>query len=497
MRRSGILLHISSLPNKYGIGSFGKECFDFIDFLVSAGQSVWEILPLGQTGFGDSPYSSVCSYSYNPYFISLEILVKNGLLKRAELKEHEDGTAFVDYGKLYYNRYGLLRLAFSRFDKEDKQFKCFVKKGKYRDYALYMTIKEKQSNRAFYDWEDCYKYRDKAALDEIERQNGIELLFWQFLQFEATRQWAAVRDYAKERGVTIMGDLPLYVAYDSVDVWASPKCFKLDERLVPKKVAGVPPDYFSATGQLWGNPVYDYTVLEEDGYSWWAKRFLDVAEQCDLIRIDHFRGFDRFYEIDYGRADATVGEWVNVDGERVLSIVHKKIKKSRIIAEDLGIIDDGVRTLMKKLGYPGMRILSFAFNGQSDNAYLPENIEKKAVCYTGTHDNDTLLGLLESSSEWDYINFVNGVKKSCKALGVAYSARTKKALARTIIRLGFACKAETFILPMQDVCLLGGDFRMNTPGRDIANWTVKIKKSCFTKAKAKYLRSLSQRHERV
>ncbi len=496
-RKSGILLHISSLPNRYGIGSFGKECYDFIDFLVEAKHSVWEILPLGQTGFGDSPYSSVCSNSYNPYFISLDALCEKGLLKRKELFASVDRTPFVDYGKLYYGRYPLLRLAFSRFDKSDKAFKAFVKKGRYRDYALYMAIKEKQDNRAFYDWEDKFKYRDEAALNEFAKENELELLFWQFLQFEAEREWKSVRAYAKEKGITIMGDLPLYVAYDSVDVWASPKYFKLDDRLFPKKVAGVPPDYFSATGQLWGNPVYDYEVIEADDYKWWKYRFDTVAEQCDLIRIDHFRGFDRFYEIDYGRSDAIVGEWVSVNGEEVLNKATGAKLKDKIIAEDLGIIDDGVRELMKKLDFPGMRILSFAFNGQSDNAYLPENIEERSVCYTGTHDNDTLMGLLESVSEWDYNNFLVGVKSSCKKLKVAYFAKSKKALAKSIIRLAYACKAETTILPMQDACLLGGDFRMNTPGRDIANWTVKIKKSAFTKAKAKYLCALAQNSGRA
>lgn len=495
-RQSGILLHISSLPNRYGIGSFGKECYDFIDYLVRAGQSVWEILPLGQTGFGDSPYSSVCSYSYNPYFISLDTLVKKGLLKKSELSGCADDTPFVDFGRLYSTRYALLRKAFSRFDASDGAFVSFVKKGVYRDYALYMAIKAVQGSRAFYDWDDAYKYRDGAALREFERQNRSELEFWQFLQYEAKSEWDGVLAYARKRGITVIGDLPLYVAYDSVEVWANPGCFKLDERLTPKKVAGVPPDYFSQTGQLWGNPVYDYAALKNDGYAWWKRRFRRALQQCDIVRIDHFRGFDRYYEIDYGKADAREGAWVSVDGREVLGEVHKTIAKSRIIAEDLGIIDDGVRSLLADMGYPGMRILGFAFNGESDNPYLPERLEKNCVCYTGTHDNDTLMGLIDNASEWDYANLVRGIKSSCKKLGVACSVGSKKMLARTVIRLGFASKASIFILPMQDVALLNGDYRMNTPGREIANWTVKLKRSHFSAASALYLAKLCEKYNR-
>lgn len=495
-RTSGILLHISSLPNRYGIGTFGKECYDFIDFLSSAGQSVWEILPLGQTGFGDSPYSSVCSYSYNPYFISLDLLVKDGLLKKSELTSLVDDTPFVDYGKLYFTRYNVLRKAFARFDKTDENFVKFVKKGKYRDYALYMAIKDQQGSRAFYDWDNEYKFRDKKALRKFEKEHENEVAYWHFLQFLASEQWKKVRAYAKEKGVSIMGDLPLYVAYDSVDVWANPQYFKLDERLTPKKVAGVPPDYFSQTGQLWGNPVYDYSAIEADGYAWWKNRFNAVANDCDLIRIDHFRGFDRFYEIDYGRDSAVVGEWETVKGREVLSAVHKSVKKERIIAEDLGIIDDGVKSLLAWSGYPGMKILSFAFNGDENNAYLPQNIDENCVCYTGTHDNDTLIGLIDSFSEWDYANFVKGVQSSCKALGVKFKGVTKQDLARTVIELGFACKAKSFVLPLQDVALLNGDYRMNTPGREIANWTVKLAKKHFSTASARYLKALAQKYKR-
>ena len=495
-RKSGVLLHISSLPNRYGIGSFGKECYDFIDFLSASKQKVWEILPLGQTGFGDSPYSSCCSYSYNPYFISLEVLVGKGLLKQDEIKDCVDNTAYVDYGKLYYTRFDILRKAFARFDRKNSAFRKFVRSGKYRDYALYMTIKGASENKAFYDWADEFKYRDKTALNKFARAHRNEIAFWQFLQFEAKTEWDAIRDYAKKKKIEIMGDMPLYVAYDSVDVWANPRYFKLDERLFPEKVAGVPPDYFSKTGQLWGNPVYNYEVIKADKFRYWTRRFADALKTCDLIRIDHFRGFDRYYEIDYGRENAMVGEWVEVPSEELFKAVHRRIKRDKIVAEDLGIIDDGVRALLDKQGYPGMRILSFAFNGEEDNLYLPENIEENSVCYTGTHDNDTLMGLLNAMSEWDYKNFVTGVKASAKKLRLRIVTRTKSAVAKAVIRLGYASKANTFIIPMQDVALLNGDYRMNTPGREIANWTVKMPKFTFGKKYAKYLRELTKKYKR-
>jgi len=495
-RTSGILLHVSSLPNKYGIGTFGTESFKFIDFLVESDQKLWEILPLNQTGFGDSPYSSCCSYSFNPYFISPEALVGQGLLNKNELKKYEDNLSYIDYGKLYNTRYDLLRLAFSRFDKENAEFKAFVKKGKYKDYALYMTLKSALDNCPFYDWPDKFKFRDKKALKDIEIMYADELLFWQYIQFEASIEWEMVKGYANENGIEIIGDMPLYVAYDSVDVWANPEIFKLDENLTPKKVAGVPPDYFSKTGQLWGNPVYDYDALKKQNFKWWVDRFYETLKIYDYIRIDHFRGFDRYYEIGYGESTALNGKWVDVPSEELFNEVHKKISPSRVIAEDLGIIDDGVRELLKKLNYPGMRVLSFAFDGEDNNLYLPENIEKNSVCYTGTHDNDTLIGLIDHATKWDYDNLVNGVKKSAKKLGIRVNVSTKTGLAKAIIKLGYFSKANTFIIPMQDAVLLNGDYRMNTPGREIANWTLKIPEKYFSNSVKKYLKDLVQQSKR-
>ena len=497
MRKSGILLHVSSLNNPYGIGTFGTECYEFIDYLVQSNQKIWEVLPLNQTGYGDSPYSSCCSYSFNPYFISPDALVGQGLIDIDELNEYLDNSKTIDYGKLYNTRFNLLRLAYSRFDKNNSGFRAFLRQGRYKDYALYMTIKSKFDNLPFYDWDDEYKFRDKDVLSKFAKENKEELYFWQFVQYEAILEWIMVKGYANANGVKIIGDMPLYVAYDSVDVWSNPDIFKLDKDLKPTKVAGVPPDYFSKTGQLWGNPVYDYDVLSKDDFSWWVNRFKESLKYFDYIRIDHFRGFDRYYEIDFGEETALNGKWVKVPSDALFTAVHKKVSKSKIIAEDLGIIDDGVRDLLKKVGYPGMRILSFAFDGQPDNLYLPQNIEKNSICYTGTHDNDTLIGLLESLPITDYQTLVTGVIKSLKKLGIKKQVSNDETLAKAIIELGFACKANTFIIPMQDVCLLNGEYRMNTPGVEMANWAIKIPDSCFSSKTLSYLKRLTNKYNRA
>lgn len=491
-RQSGILMPVFSLPNRYGIGSFGQESYDFIDYLEKANQKVWQVLPLVQTGFTNSPYSSVCATSFNPYFISLEKLFSDGLLTKTDLKKARVRAKYIDYGKLYETRYPILKKAFKKFDTKNEEFLSFVRSGEYRDYALYMAIKTANDNKPFFVWEDGLKFRDKKALDSFKRNHQEEILFWQFIQFTAKNQWLALKDYANSKGIKILGDMPLYTNWDSSDVWANPELYKLDEKLCPKKVAGVPPDYFSKTGQLWGNPVYDYDAHKKDNFRWWTLRLKKVLQIFDYVRIDHFRGLDRYYEIPFGSSDATVGEWVDVPSEELFSSVHLKVDKSRIIAEDLGIIDDGVRDLLDYTGYPGMKILSFAFNGESDNLYLPENVTENSVCYTGTHDNDTLLGLLESLDGWDYNNFVNGVTASLKKLKLKRKIDTKKRMARAIIKLGFNCKSNLFIMPIQDLALLGTEYRVNEPGTFKAqNWAVRINKGVMNDKSARRLQKLT------
>lgn len=496
-RSSGILMPIFSLPSKYGIGDFGHEAYKFVDFLNKAGQKVWQILPLVQTGYGNSPYSSISSESFNPYFISPVLLMEQGLLTESEVAFSLNDKRYIDYSDLYAVRYPLLRSAFARFDKKNKAFCEFVKSKQAHDYALYMALKYASGQKHFYEWDDCYRYRDKKALCDFENSYKEEILFWQFVQFTAKSQWLNLKKYANEKGVSIMGDMPLYVALDSVDVWINPSLYKLEPDFTPKKVAGVPPDYFCEDGQLWGNPVYDYSVHEKDGFAWWKERVKKALTIFDYVRIDHFRGLDRYYEVPFGAENAKTGEWVDVPSHELLTAIHSVVDKDKIIAEDLGIIDDGVRDLLKWANYPGMKILSFAFNGEDGNLYLPENIEENYVCYTGTHDNDTLIGLIESASEWDYNNMVRGVSKSLEKANIIANIGTNKGLANSIINLGFNSKAKLFILPVQDLLGLGGDYRINEPGTvKEQNWSIKFNSSVFTDELAQKLLSLTKKYNR-
>ncbi len=488
---------IFSLPSKYGVGNFGEESYKFVDFMKSSKQKLWQILPLVQTGYGNSPYSSVCSESFNPYFIDLESLYKKGLLTRKELDYAKADGKIIDYGKLYEVRTLLLRRAFNRFDKKDKEFSAFVKRKEYYDYALFMAIKEHSNYKPFYEWEDCYKYRDKTALNKFASVNKEDILFRQFLQFLAKGQWLELKKYANANGVKIMGDMPLYVAWDSVDVWTNPKLYKLDEYFTPTKVAGVPPDYFSATGQLWGNPVYDYEGNEDGCIEWWTNRLKNALKIYDYVRIDHFRGLDRYYEIPFGASDAINGAWVDVPSKKLFDTLSKFVNVDRIIAEDLGIIDDGVRELLAYTGFPGMKILSFAFNSEPTNLYLPQNVTENSVCYTGTHDNDTLMGLIENANEWDKKNLINGVTESLKLLKIKGKITDDKSLAKKIVELGFACKSNLFIMPMQDLVGLGTDYRINEPGTvKLQNWAVRIDKKYFSKSNAETLKKLAEKYKR-
>ncbi len=488
---------IFSLPTKYGVGDFGESAYKFIDFLANAGQKLWQVLPLVQTGYGNSPYSSVSSRSFSPYYISPEILLKKGLVTKKEISFSLYSGNTVDYGFLYSVRYPLLRSAFARFDKTNAQFQKYLKSKKAYDYALYMTLKYASGQKHFYEWEEKYARRNPVALANLAKDYREEVLFWQFVQFEASAQWLEVKSYANKKGIKIIGDLPLYSALDSVDVWCNPSLFKIDENFLPKKVAGVPPDYFCAEGQLWGNPVYDYEKHAEAGYAWWANRIKNALTYYDYVRIDHFRGLDRYYEIDATAENAINGEWIDVPSEELFEAIHKKNDKRKIIAEDLGIIDDGVRSLIKAVGYPGMKILSFAFNGDANNLYLPENIQENSVAYTGTHDNDTLLGLINGLNEWDYGNFIRGVENSLKKAKIKAKTDSKIGLVNAVIALGMNCKANAFIMPMQDILALGSTYRINEPGTvKSQNWAVILDKKYFTKSLANKLSKLVQKYNR-
>lgn len=470
LRSAGVLCHISSLPGKYGIGSLGKEAFAFARMLAHSGFKYWQVLPLVQTGYGDSPYQSVSCTSGNPYFIDLEHLAKQGLLTKEELKRAEHRE--LDYGALYKERYQTLRLAFSRFHFDGDEFRAFVKQGKFEDYALFMTAKTVYGG-TFCDWDEPLKRHEKDALEKLRTDYHEEYLFWQFLQYEFTVQWEALHAYCKKLGIGIIGDIPLYVAYDSADVWAHPELFKLDKDLKPYKVAGVPPDYFSKTGQLWGNPVYEWKAHEKERFEWWTGRLLSSFETYDLIRIDHFRGIDRYYEIGAEAETAEHGTWR--EGPKEKLFLRLNGERKRIIAEDLGIIDEGVRELLKKTGFPGMKVLIFAFDGDPDNDFLPKNIQENCVCYTGTHDNDTVKGYADSLAAEDFILFRARLAMALEESGVEMRLmKNGENFPEAFIRLALASRAKLAVIPIQDILGLGNEARMNLPGTTGGNWLFRI-----------------------
>ena len=489
-KQTGILLPIFSLPSKYGIGSFGKWAYSFVDFLKKSGQEYWQILPLVQTGYCDSPYQTTCDISGNPYFIDLEILRTKRLLTYREVEAAIDKSDKIDYGKLYLERYPLLRKAFSRFNVKDAKFTAFIKKGEFSDYALFMALSQK-FNSAWYDWADEYKYRNQDALEAFAKDNHSEILFWQFLQFEFWSQYTELKKYANSQGISIIGDIPLYVSYNSVDVWVNPKEFMLDEKLCPKKVAGVPPDYFSEDGQLWGNPCYDYEYQKSNGYAFWVHRMERAQKIYDLVRIDHFRGLDRFWAVPYGEETARNGEWLDAPGREIFEVISTE----KLLAEDLGLIDDGVKALIKDVNIPNMKVLSFAFDSNEDNLYLPWNMGENCVVYTGTHDNDTLVGYLQSLTKEQLAKQKVLIKKSLDYLKLYKPATGIKSIAECIIDIAYASPAKLSIIPMHDILLLDGSYRINTPG-SVGSWRAKIKESVLTDNLALSLKRKAKRFDR-
>ena len=478
-RAAGVLMHVSSLPGKYGIGTLGKSAYEFIDVLSERKIGYWQVLPLVQTSFGDSPYQSEYSGSGNPYFIDPEILHEKGLLTEREINHFaSSATDKVDYGWLFSEKYKLLRKAFSRFDVTDKNFVKFVKSKKFESYALYSAIKYKNGGASFDCWQKELKFADKKAIADFKENNKDEYLFRLFLQFEFFNEWNALRKYAHKHGVKIIGDIPLYVAYDSADVWSNPELFKLDKNLKPKKVAGVPPDYFSATGQLWGNPVYDWAASKKTGYAWWIDRFRRAFELYDVLRVDHFRGFDRYYEIPAGEATAINGKWVNGPKNALFKAVKNELGDILVIAEDLGTLDEGVYKLLCDTKFPGMKVIEFAFDGNPNNPYLPENINENSVCYTGTHDNDTLVGLVESFDEHArqrlYSVLNSEIAANCGE--EATDVIDVQSAARAMIKLALVSKSRLAVVPVQDICYLDGGARMNTPSSASGNWAFRLDK---------------------
>ncbi len=472
-RESGVLCHISSLPGKYGIGSLGKEAYRFARKLKRSGVKNWQVLPLMQTGYGDSPYSSVSCTSGNPYFIDLDLLAQEGLLTKEELLGARHAPGQVVYGSLYNERYVTLRKAFARFNFDGAEFRAFVRSGVAEDYALFMTAKRVYGENFLY-WEEPLKYRDPAALEKLRTDFHEEYLYWNFLQYEFRKQWNALKSYCNSLGISIIGDIPLYVAADSADVWAHPELFKLDRELRPTKVAGVPPDYFSETGQLWGNPIYDWDAHKKEHFAWWTNRLKDALSLYDVVRIDHFRGIDRYYEIPAFAENAVKGEWKEGPGEALFAGIDGR---GRIIAEDLGIVDEGVVALREKLGFPGMKVLLFAFDGNEDNEFLPKNIGEASVCYTGTHDNDTVAGYVLTLPTEEFLLFRSRVAKALEEQNVYVRlGSAPKEFSDAFCRLALASRARLAVLPVQDLLGLGNEARMNYPGTSEGNWRFRMEK---------------------
>ena len=486
MRESGILMPVSSLPGPYGIGCFGAEALKFVDFLAAAGQHIWQLLPLSPTGYGDSPYQSCSAFAGNPYFIDLDALKADGLLTAAQLKAEPWGTdpLSVDYGTLYTSRYKVLRAAYAAWrEKYAGRFGCahyypddyyaftLTNESWLNDYALYMALKTANGMKSWAEWSREYRLRDAGALAEFAAVQEEEIGFWKFLQYEFAVQWKKVKDYANEKGIKILGDIPIYVSADSVDAWVGGELFELDAQGGFARVAGCPPDYFSADGQLWGNPLYNWPYHKQTGYAWWVRRVRHALGIYDLLRIDHFRGFDTYWAIPAGSPTARTGKWENGPGMDLFRALEAALGKLPIIAEDLGDLVPSVRKLLADSTFPGMKVLQFAFGG-GDNEYLPHNHVKNSVVYPGTHDNTTL-------TDW-WVNAAPAKEKAnaaaylhltpCKPTAKEVAAVRTDAARIALLRAALGSVADRAIIPMADWLGLGAEAHLNTPGKLGGNW---------------------------
>lgn len=493
MRASGILLPIASLPSNYGIGCFSKQAYDFIDILIKAGQKYWQILPIGPTSFGDSPYQSFSTFAGNPYFIDLEYLIQEGLLTKKECDSYDFGKnpTYIDYGKIYQSRFKLLNLAYKRSDcTNNKEYKEFCNKNAYwlEDYALFMAVKDQFEGVSWNEWEKDIKLRIPSALEKYRNILSKEINFYKYIQFEFTSQWVELKKYANQNDVQIIGDIPIYVAFDSADTWANPELFQFDENGIPIAVAGCPPDAFSSTGQLWGNPLYRWEYHKEHNFDWWIQRIRYCLEQYDVLRVDHFKGFDEYYSIPFGDATAENGTWKKGPGFDFFSELKNQLGEVNIIAEDLGNLTDSVRQLLKKTGYPGMKVLQFAFDSREVSDYLPHNYEKNSIVYTGTHDNDTILGWYESINKQD--------KELSKAYLNNYKS-VKEEIPWDFIRLAQQSVSKLCIIPIQDYLGLDSKARINIPSTLGNNWVWRLKKEDITTDIIKKMHQITKLYGRI
>lgn len=478
VRRCGVLLPVSSLPGKYGIGDFGKSAYGFVDSLVGAGQSAWQILPLGPTSYGDSPYQSFSTFAGNPYFISLEDLIEEGVLSEEECAAADFGEkeTEIDYERLYLHRFQLLRKAYERSRiAENSQFRTFEREQDYwlSDYALFMAVKGRFGGKPWSEWAEDIRLRYPYALDYYREELYFDIEFQKYMQFKFYEQWGRLKVYAKEKGIEIIGDIPIYVAMDSADAWAYPQLFKLDRDNRPVQVSGCPPDAFSETGQLWGNPLYNWEVHKESGYDWWVRRIAHCFTMYDVLRIDHFRGFDAYYAIPYGDKTAANGWWEKGPGMDLFRTISYHLGERKIIAEDLGYMTESVKQLVRDSGYPNMRVVEFAFDERdTGNAsdYLPHNYPRNCVVYTGTHDNETLVSWLQ--------NITPKERRMVRTYLQDFHSDAE-GLAKKLICLALGSVADLCVIPMQDYLGLDDRARINKPSTLGINWKWRLKEGQF------------------
>lgn len=473
-RSSGVLLPVFSLPSNYGIGTIGKAAYDFIDFLHSAKQAYWQILPVGSTGFGDSPYQSFSTYAGNPYFIDLDLLIKDGLISKDDVDRFDWGNdpEKIDYGKIYSAKFAILEMAYKNgIEKDREKYEKFKEENRswLGDYSLFMAVKKHFDFKPRTQWPEADISRhEKNACDKYREVLKTDVEMYGYIQYLFFDQWENLRRYADEKGIKLIGDLPIYVAADSADVWRNPEMFLLDKDNKPIKVAGVPPDDFTELGQLWGNPLYDWQKMKRDGYGWWIRRIDGARKLYDVIRIDHFRGFESYWAVPAGDKNAIGGKWEKGPGEDIVNILKNWFCDTFFIAEDLGYLTGEVKDLLAFSGFPGMKILEFAFNPREPSDYLPYKYEKNRVCYVGTHDNRTALGWLETGDK-DEIAFAQ------KYMGV-----TAEGFVKGLLHTGMASVADLFISQMGDWLNVGREGRINTPGTDTGNWIWRMKPGLCT-----------------
>lgn len=489
-RGAGILLSVTSLPSDYGIGTLGEEAFGFVDLLVDLRQRYWQVLPLGPTSYGDSPYQSFSAFAGNPYLIDLNELIREGLLTKSQVKSYNwgDDESDIEYAVIFENRFQVLQKAFERFDTREKGYTAFCRENEewLEDYSFFMALKTFSENREWLLWEEGLRNREPECMKRYRKQLKEQIDFWKFCQYKFFGQWKRLKKYANARGIQIIGDIPLYVALDSADVWAHREEFLLGADGRPEVVAGCPPDAFSDDGQKWGNPIYDWERMEKEDFSWWKSRMKANSALYDVIRIDHFIGVVKYYSIPAEDPDARGGKWNKGPGKKLTDAIEESVGESRIIAEDLGVSVPGVKKLMLKTGWPGMKILLFAFDGNTAHEYLPHNYtDTNTAVYAGTHDNDTIVGYFREKTEYE-LAFLY------EYLGI----EAKEEIPDAIIRLAYSSIADIVIMQMQDILKLGNEARMNLPSTIGQNWRWRFTREGLSEERRTWLRTLSAIYRR-